>query len=603
VGSGFAIDRPNGATIWFGPIPPQSPAGSSAAQRTQGMRAQRLTSRALDGSALAQSNVWPSIALLCAVAVLIRLPGLDHFPRNDELYTVLAARSWLIDGVLRIGDGVYDRASLFTIMVAWLFQIFGESLAVARLPALIAGSLLVVAVYVWTRSVAGNLAGWISALFVCFSPLSIQLSQYARFYTLFALAFWFGAIGIYSLFEQRPGWRAALAIAVGALLCLALSFHLQTLTVIGIIGLGVWVGLAVALPWLWRQRGRPRVLWTIIPLGILVVVVGAMAAIETGIAGDLWRQFRMVPLHALPRNQVWFYQLELIQRYPTLWPVFPFLALLALATRPRPTLFCCCVFIPSFALLSFAAMKHFIYIYFAMPFLFVVWAVALARSGHVLWRCIVTATERAVAQVAPELPRGPCKWGLIVVGLLFLLVSNGAPARTLLKPFGIALGADETSADWATAATVLQPWLEEASVVLTPDDLHALYYLGDYDIAVNPSRLSEIPDMGGANAGEFSVDPRTGRPAIGTADSLRLIMACYPDGLLVADFTSYPAAWAVNESSAITSLIERDMKPIDLPPGSGVVAFHWERAEAATPPPECASLPEPRTDRARFTGG
>jgi 4-amino-4-deoxy-L-arabinose transferase-like glycosyltransferase len=567
------------------------------------MRAQRLGSWAPDRSALAQSNVWLSIALLFAVSLLARLPGLDHLPRHDELYTLLAARGWVMDGVPRIGDGIYGRALLFTMIVGWLFETFGESLVVARLPAMIAGSLLVVAVFVWTRSVAGNLAGWISALFVCFSPLSIQLSQYARFYTLFALAFWLGAVGIYSLYEQRPGWRLGLPIAAGSVLCLALSHHLQPLTVIGMLGLGVWLGLAVVLPWLWRQRGRPRVLWTIVPSGILLAVIGAMAAIETGIAGDLWHAFTTRPLHALPRDQLWFYQLELIQRYPTLWPVFPFLALLALATRPRPTLFCCCVFIPAFAVLSLAAFKHFIYIYFAMPFLFVVWAVALARWGHVLWRCIVTATERAVAQVTPELPQGPCKWGLIALGVLFLVLSNGAPARTLLKPFGIALGADETSADWATAAAVLRPWLENASIVLTPDDVHALYYFGDYDIAVNPNLPSEIPSLGGGDAGEFSVDPRTGRPAIGTAASLRLIMACYPDGLFVADLTSYPATRAGSESPAITSLIQHEMKPIELPPESGVVAFHWERAETTSPPRECASLPAPRTDRARSTGG
>jgi hypothetical protein len=50
--------------------------------------------------------------------VLIRIPGLEDFPRNDELYTVLAARGWLSDGVPRIGDGVYDRAPLFTLTTA-----------------------------------------------------------------------------------------------------------------------------------------------------------------------------------------------------------------------------------------------------------------------------------------------------------------------------------------------------------------------------------------------------------------------------------------------------------------------------------------------------
>jgi hypothetical protein len=324
---------------------------------------------------------------------------------------------------------------------------------------------------------------------------------------------------------------------------------------------------------------------------------------QTGIAGQFWHEFRTAPLHALPRvNAVWFYQLELIERYPTLWPVFPFLALLALATRPRPTLLCCCIFIPSFALLSLAAMKHFNYILFALPFLFVIWAVSLAGVIALLWRWMVAVTDRAVALVAPGLPQRPATWALITASLLFLVVSNGAPARTILKPFGVALRADETSADWAAAADALQAWLPQTSIILTPDDVHALYYLGDYDIAVNPSRLSEIPGAGHAGAEEFSPDPRTGRPVVGTADSLRLIMACYPDGLFVADLTSFPAPWATSDSQAMTSLIERDMKPIDMSPKSGVVAFRWERSDAMSAPRECASLPEPRTDHARSNG-
>jgi hypothetical protein len=300
----------------------------------------------------------------------------------------------------------------------------------------------------------------------------------------------------------------------------------------------------------------------------------------------------------LPRaHAVWFYQLELIQRYPTLWPVFPFFALLAAATWPRPTLFCCCIFMPAFLVLSLAPMKHFIYIYFAMPFLFVVWAMALARLGRVAWRCVVSATERALAKLAPELPRRPFQWALIALSLIFLVLSNGAPARTILKPFGIALGADETSADWATAAAALHPWLGQASIILTPSDVHAFYYIGDYDIAVNASRLSEVP-----NGHEFSVDPRTGRPVVGTVASLELIMSCYADGVYIADFTTFPLPYPGSEP--ITQLIRSSMTPIDLPGGgTGVYAFRWTTPGDTPAPPACAALPAARNEvRERHDG-
>jgi 4-amino-4-deoxy-L-arabinose transferase-like glycosyltransferase len=524
-----------------------------------------------------------SILALLAASVLVRLVGLDHLPRNDELYTALAASGWLAEGVPRIADGIYDRAQLYTILVAHFFDAFGTSLVVARLPSVIAGSLLVVAVFVWTRAVAGGLPAWIAALFLCLSPLSIQLSQYARFYTLHALLFWLGAVGIYALAERRHNLRTALPLAAGSALCLALAFHLQALTIIGLIGISAWLGLFVLLPWLWSQRSHPRRLWLFVAGGVILVLLGALLLIESGIAGQLWSRFREVPLHASPRrDQVWFYQLALIERYPVLWPLFPFLALAAIAACPRPAAFSCLTFMAAFGALSLAATKHFNYIFFALPFLFVVWGVSLATVIAVLWRWIVTVTDRAVARLAPALPPRPTRWALITAGMVFLVVSNGAPARTILKPFGIALQSDETSIDWAPARAALQPWLEQAAIVLTSNDMHALYYLGDYDVAVNPSRLSEVE--GGV---EFSLDPRTGRPVIGTASSLRLIMSCYPTGVLVADATNHPPPWIGSE--ALAKAIRLEMSPIALPGLPGLFALRWDRSGAA-PPAECASL-------------
>ena len=534
-------------------------------------------------SSVAWNNAWLSAGMLFAVSVLIRLIDLDHLPRNDELYTILAARGWLSDGVPRIGDGIYDRALLYTIIVAEFFRAFGESLVVARLPSLLAGSALVVAVFLWTRSVAGNLAGWIAALLVCLSPLSIQLSQYARFYAPFMLLFWLGAIGLYALVEWKVARPTALTIALGSLICLGLAYHLQPLTELGVLALGIWLALVVALPWLWAQRQHPRRFWTTVGLAATVFLLGSAAMVETGAAQGLWQRFRYLPLHAVPRNYLWFYQLELIARWPSPWPIFPFIALFALTIRPRATFFCCCMFIPAFALLSLASMKHFIYIGFALPFLFVIWAIALASAAGPVARWLVATTDRAIAQIAPPLSGRAMRSGLIAASTLFLIISNGAPARTLLKPFGIALSADETSIDWQSAAAALQPWLQRAAIVLTPNDLQALYYLGDYDVAVSPSRLSDI----GGNVTEFSLDPRTGRPMIGTAASLRMIVRCFPSGIFVADATTYPLPWIGSE--ALGEAIRQEMDPIDLDGHRGLFAFHWERS-SQTSPPECAAL-------------
>jgi len=109
-----------------------------------------------------------------------------------------------------------------------------------------------------------------------------------------------------------------------------------------------------------------------------------------------------------------------------------------------------------------------------------------------------------------------------------------------------------------------------------------LYYFGEYDVAVNPSRLSEVNGRA-----EFSLDPRTGRPMIGTAASLRLIVRCFPSGIFVADATTYPLPWIGSE--ALGEAIRQEMDPIDLDGHRGLFAFHWEKS-SQVPPPECAAL-------------
>ena len=489
------------------------------------MRVEQAKTREVEKFNVLMSNFWLSVTILFAASILIRLVGLDHLPRNDELYTLLAARGYLADGVPRIADGIYDRAQLYTILVATFFDAFGKSLVVARLPSVIAGGLLVVVVFAWTWTVAGSLPAWIAALFTCMSPLSIQLSQYARFYTLHAVMFWLTAIGIYALVERRYRRRTALPIAAATAMSLLLALHLQPLTVIGLIGIAGWLCLFMVLPWLWSQHSHPRRLWLIVATSAVLVLLGALVLIQSGVAEQLWQRYREAPLHALPRsNQVWFYHLELIDRYPILWPIFPFLALAAIAARARPAIFSNCIFIAVFGALSLAASKHFNYILFGLPFLFVIWGISLATILAVLWRWIVGVTGDAVARVAPGLPQRATSWALITAGLLFLVVSNGAPARTLLKPFGIALRSDETSVDWQPAAAALQRSLAQADIVLTPNDVHALYYLGDYDVAVNPSRLSEVN-------GGVRVQPRPAHRPPG--DRYRGFLA--PDHVVLSD--------------------------------------------------------------------
>lgn len=524
-------------------------------------------------------SVWWSVLALLLVAVGIRLINLDGLPRIDELYTVMAAGGWLEHGVPRVGDGVYERAELYTVLVAQFFRIFGEGLVAARLPGVIASSLLVVAVFLWTRAVSSPPAAWVAGMFVALDPLSIQEAQFARFYALHALLFWLAAIGLFALVEQRLAPAARIAVALGSAAALLLALHLQLTTLMGVVGLALWlvvVGLARLFTDHWRR-------WRWYGLGALAVLtlVLAVIAVHGGYAAELWERYRWTPLHAASvRDQVWYYHLLLIERYPSLWPLFPFTVLLAVAAAPRPALFCTIVFATVFALLSFGGMKHLNYLYFAHPFLFVIWALALVHAFRALRALAAGAAAGTLRHLAPSLAARRAQYALIVAGLVFLVFANGATARIFLKPFGITLNTDEASIDWAPAAAALAPWLDRSAVVLTPNDLYALYYLGRYDVAVNPNRLSEV------RGEEFAIDPRTGRPVIASPAPLALILDCYASGLLVVDDTMYRETWALTD--AMADLLERRTTPLEVTPG--VRAFAWEQPRGD--PAACAALPD-----------
>jgi hypothetical protein len=528
-------------------------------------------------------NVWLAAALLLVLAVLLRLVELTSLPRWDELWTLLAARGWLSEGVPRIGDGAYERAELYTILVAWCLKLFGDSLVVVRLSSIVFGSLLVVAVFVWTDAVAGRAAAWVAGLFVALAPLSIEMSLFARFYALQALTFWLGATGVYALAAGRvAGTWQRIAVGAGTALFLLCALYLQVLTLMGAIGLGIWVvGVVLFSDWA-RRHYRSSRFWIVLGTVALAGGLTAVAFLASDFGAAMLSRYLSTPLIVIQhKNEPWFYHLHLIEQYPTLWPVFPFLALIAVATRPGPSLWALCVFAAVFVLLSFGGQKSWRYLFFAMPYMFVLWAIALVSLWPVLRNLLVAALATVLRPVGPGL-RPVLRWTLIAGSFAFLVVANGSTAETILRPFGFRLG-QGFSADFPQAMDALARYVRDADVVLSSNELHMLYYFDRIDVVVSKERL---PDP---EASDFTRDARTGLPVVAQPESLALIMDCYPTGVLVTDTLKGWRAPTVIDDEA-SDLIASRMTPIELPRRTNVVAFQWQTAEVATPA-ACAEIP------------
>ena len=521
---------------------------------------------------------------LFAIAALVRWLQIDHHPHYDEFYHLLAGHSWATEESLRIADGAYVRASLYTKFLGWWFGLFGEGIVIARIPALLAGSLWVVGVYLWTRMVAGNAAGWIAALLFCFAPGAIWLSQFNRFYAFHAILFWAGAAGVYMLCTRRLRPMQTAALALGTAACFGLALHFQVTTIIGLISLGVWAAYVLSVAWFQSSLSR-----RVRPLGAGGAVAAGLLALAglfySGLGWKLVNAYRSAAFwNSGNQNAELFYYHLFLEQYPTLWPLLPVAALVAIAARPEPGLFATVVFGTAFVLHSFAGNKLEHYFYYAVPFFFVLWGIALAHVAPGVGRFLRSVTDRALA-VLPIPQRGWLhrggRWAIFVFAAVFLAIANPAAIDAFNKVSQPA-SPDRTAA-WTAAGRMLAPLLDKADVVVTTDDLRALYFLGRYDVLLNKKRLMET-----SNPVDFKRDPRTGRPIISTPEAFAFVLRCHDTGLYITE-----EEWWGDPNfggAAAVDLLTTTAKPIRIPGRFKLHVYSWDNGGEPRPA-SCASIP------------
>jgi hypothetical protein len=493
-------------------------------------------------------------------------------PWYDEFYHLLAAHSWLADGTLAIGSGEYTRAALFTRIVAVSMAVFGEGMVAGRVPAVVAGVLWVAAVFAWVRHVAGRGAAWAAGLLLALDPGAIHLSQWVRFYTLHGLLVWIGAISVYTLVARPPPLRRAVLVGLGGLAAFVMARMLLPTTLIALGGVGLWAMgfMAPRLPGLLAKDKRNRWLFggallALVATGAWALTSGTIAtywAIYTGTFA--WQQGSEV-------SRRW-YGWWLSGQYQTLWSLFPVAIVAAVARFPRPALFSLTVFCVSFLGVSFAAGQAERYLYFALPFFFVVWGLALATLVPALLR----VGERALAAVGK--PRFSPRWlrsaalAFTVLTVAFVTSQNDASRTTIRmvvpgdgpRPYRLA--------DWELALPRLRPLVDSADVVVSTYLLKPIYYFGrgEYHLSYTETAESGFED---GRPVEFSVDRRTGRPTISTSESLALVIRCYPSGLVLAERFHLNVPHLVPEETTETLLANTTEVP--MPPDSWVLAYRW----------------------------
>ncbi|MBL1276853.1 MAG: glycosyltransferase family 39 protein [Ectothiorhodospiraceae bacterium] len=529
-----------------------------------------------------QNAPWLEVLGIFLFATAVRFIYLDHTPLHDELYHVLAARSWLENGTFAIGDGSYTRSRYFTVMVAGAFYLFGESLWVARLPSLLAGSLLVAVVYIWTRWSMGRTTAILASLFIIFSPLAMYLSQYARFYSLQSLLVTSAAFAFYYLLH-RPSLSMAVKVLWSIVIVIFLAFakHLQITTLVALAGMGLWFFCYGVYQYVQKPKAQ-RKPWGILLLAFAGAGVLAIVAVLNGTAAHYLAVLTNTPHWgdvAGGSPNLRFYHYWLLEEYPALWSLFPLMAMLALAKKPGPIVFCLMIFVVAFVVHSFGGFKAPRYFSYVMPFLFIIWACALAELFPYLQKQVRKIVDNENQPFYPLMWRNLQGKAILSVVVLFFMIST--PAFPLMLK--MLTKADATwpedagyrgAADWRAAANTLQGKIDVDELVLTTSGVMALYYLGRFDIEVNDSNLRET-----RNATEFSRDYRTGRLMISTPQSLETLMSCYARGIIVGEERRFLHAPNLVPADTVAFVL-KVMDEVKMPENSKMVAYRWKNDEA-----------------------
>jgi len=501
---------------------------------------------------------------------LLSRPLLDHQPLYDELLHVLSARGLNSTGQPVIADGIYERAELYTQLVAFTLRHVGDTLVAARLPAWFAAIALVVLTATWVTRRAGFIAGASAGLLLSIIPWTLELAVFARFYTLHALAAMIMFVSLYESFARgrRPEVRGLFLLAAGAAAGVAWHLQVTTLVAIGVAGAGVIAVLLLDYHQRALRFAQMRPLLTLAGV-TLALALGLLVIFQLGLV----QRLGTTPLWAeATANSREYYNSVLSRDLPLLWPLIPFAFLATLFIDRRLAVFCMLTVLAAMLVHSIAAQKATRYVFYLLPLLCVLWGCAIAKSVQLL--------DVLASRFMPRLSRYATVLGVVLIALMVLNSTEGRrAARLLAGRDGAEVLSYANEADWSKAADALAPLRRDSIPTIASNGMKALYFMGNYDFELNASIVAET-DTGK----EFGIDPRTGRPVVSRAESLALLLRDHPRALVIVE--NEKLRRAVGVAGEVVDLLDARCARVELPREGGIVAWSCDApALGADPAP------------------
>ncbi|WP_159872482.1 hypothetical protein [Novosphingobium sp. 9U] len=530
--------------------------------------------------AMVHKSVWRPHAIALAAAALACLLHLVCSPAltvmTDELFHLLAARSWVHLGTFDIAEGTYQRGKVYTLLVGGLMKLTGsDSLGVARLPAMAANAALAGAFTYWAYHKAGAVAACSAAFLWIFNEWALRNSAFARFYTMQALFVWIGAMFLFrSVASRSPA--VMLAATIMSLLSFLVALAFQPTTVFLITAVMIWLVLEAELSGtlrLWRDHKR----WLLV-LPVIVALAGYF--VRPYASG-----FFQAPQFEADRMSAPFYYARcFLASMPLLTLAFPVAVLLAWRRDARLTRGMLVLLVVPLAIHSVAARKEERYILYLAPFFLGIWALAIGIAVQRLQRIPAILSWRRAGVTTGALTVAVLA-GIMLLdrgyrGTVRLFAIEGIQAAR--QPARVTREIDDPP--WSADLAQLRKLAAEYPTLLTAQDTEAVYRFGRYDYLINRSRIDEI-----FPAVEFAKDFRTGRPVLFSPDGVARVIACHEKGLIVSpDRRWRSAAWIPADTA---DRIERIATRIP----SSVPGFHLFTWSNTGPLPPCPASPAPES--------
>jgi len=331
----------------------------------------------------------------------------------------------------------------------------------------------------------------------------------------------------------------------------------------------------------------------IIAISTLGLLVFAGIALLLGPLAFLLKGFQFSALWSVNTHATYYFVLYSNQ-YGVFWSLFPVAAIIALLAKQRPAFFCISVFMVVFLLHSFAAMRAERYLFYAMPFFVTIWGIALCDISRRLYYLIVgELSARKFADLGLMRPEtlAASIVALSAAWLVLMTPATEITARMVLdKPATELRYWFYQITSWNSAKYRIAELVGESDVFLTSQGHHAIYYIGDFDVEISATGLSDFK----FGSGESDIDPRTGRRVIAERTALQEIVFCNKSGVVVVDQRSWRTFAGVNDD--VADFIEDNMHHVATPASWGMVIYQWaaddtlsreKRGAALSASPDC----------------